>query len=217
MSSRLSVSSSRAPFWAAQRMHAPPGRTPIQSDWPEGNWKRALSAAALPDADGRGPEQVMDGQARPAARSTGPQRVGRARATEPQSSSASKPGPRSHGAERSPWVPLPRCSPPGGGGDPFSNETSCFFSTCLPSDGSFPSVGREPRRLSCTVAPPPCWPRPREAGAEGKAPDLEKPRFWSLSRPSCSGPWARPVPLAVPRFCSSRTPPREGRFWPHGG
>ena len=91
-----------------------------------------------------------------------------------------KAGSVSHGAEQSSWVPLPPCSLPGGP-PPWTSETSCFLSTRVSSDGSFLSVGGEPALgpgqgvpplptpASCTVAAPPCWLHPREAGGEGEA------------------------------------------------
>ena len=38
------------------------------------------------------------------------------------------------------WVPSPSCSPPGA----LPNKISCFVSTCVSSDNSFPSVRQEP-------------------------------------------------------------------------
>ena len=52
-----------------------------------------------------------------------------------------KPETVSHVAELFSWVPLPYCSPPG---CPFPNKISCFVSTCVSSDNSFPSVRQEP-------------------------------------------------------------------------
>ena len=52
-----------------------------------------------------------------------------------------KPETVSHAAEQFSWVPLPYCSPPR---CPFPNKISCFVSTCVSLDNSFPSVRQEP-------------------------------------------------------------------------
>ena len=52
-----------------------------------------------------------------------------------------KPETVSHLAEQFSWVPLPYCSPPGG---PLPNKISCFVSTYISLDNSFPSVRWEP-------------------------------------------------------------------------
>ena len=52
-----------------------------------------------------------------------------------------KPKTVSHLAEQFSWVPLPYCSPPGG---PLLSKISCFVSTYVSSDNSFPSVRQEP-------------------------------------------------------------------------
>ena len=46
-----------------------------------------------------------------------------------------------HETELFSWVPLPSRSPPG---CPFPIKISCFLSTCVSSDNSFPSVRQEP-------------------------------------------------------------------------
>ena len=51
-----------------------------------------------------------------------------------------KPETASHVAELFSWVPLPYCSPR----VPFPNKISCFVSTYVSSDNSFPSVRQEP-------------------------------------------------------------------------
>ena len=52
-----------------------------------------------------------------------------------------KPETASHMAEQLSWVSLPYCSPPR---CPFPIKFSCFVSTCVSSDNSFPSVRQEP-------------------------------------------------------------------------
>ena len=48
------------------------------------------------------------------------------------------------------WNPLPYCSPPG---CPFPNKISCFVSTCVSADNSFPSVRPEPSFGLCKGSP----------------------------------------------------------------
>ena len=124
-----------------------PGKDPDSERLAGGNLETRALGGCLPRRDGREPEQapgVGDRRAGPACCGV----HGAAESwTRPSDRTLKLIGIKAGTAEpRRRAVTLGSLTPvlpARGSGGPLSNETSCFLSTRLPSNGSFPSVGRE--------------------------------------------------------------------------